>query len=456
MLTTAGEIVVGLAALVAGLMIGRLLRRDAPVSTSQWRAARAELEQRRLRLVALAAEADAVRAARARDLDRIAELQAELDAAGVGRARVDAVGREAAEARRLAADADARALGLADALAAAEATAAGRAEELARAGAELERTASELAAARAEAELVPGLRDDLARVREELAATAAAGDSLRAERDELAGRVDASLARIAELEQVAERVAALEGDLAAARRHGTDQDALLAAQREQLARAREDRELAVASAAELRLRLRDSDATAARVPALDRRVRDLESALAAARQGALVATPAGAATLSTESDVQRFQARLRELDAAAADNARLRERLARVEADLAACRNAAATVPADRPRGLAALPPPDLATGQRLLGRPLAVDDLTVIAGIDGRLAELLGDAGVRTWTDLAAAEPARLRAVLGRAGLDDDAHDPVVWGRQARLLVLGEWEAFRDVRDRAGASSAS
>jgi predicted flap endonuclease-1-like 5' DNA nuclease len=86
---------------------------------------------------------------------------------------------------------------------------------------------------------------------------------------------------------------------------------------------------------------------------------------------------------------------------------------------------------------------PDLAAGEAMIGRSLAVDDLKVVEGIGPKIEQLLNDRGVRTWHDLSVADVDRLRDILQEAGARYRMHDPSTWPQQATLLARGDWEAF-------------
>jgi predicted flap endonuclease-1-like 5' DNA nuclease len=74
-------------------------------------------------------------------------------------------------------------------------------------------------------------------------------------------------------------------------------------------------------------------------------------------------------------------------------------------------------------------------------------DDLKRIEGIGPRISQLLQDAGILTFGQLAAAEVARLREIIADAGLSALA-DPATWPEQAQLAADGDWEALQTLQD--------
>src|SRR5690606_16365904 len=71
-------------------------------------------------------------------------------------------------------------------------------------------------------------------------------------------------------------------------------------------------------------------------------------------------------------------------------------------------------------------------------------DDLTMIEGIGPRIAEdVLADAGIRSFAELAGTPVDRLRELLAAAGSRFAAHDPGTWPEQAALAAKGNFEAL-------------
>lgn len=78
-----------------------------------------------------------------------------------------------------------------------------------------------------------------------------------------------------------------------------------------------------------------------------------------------------------------------------------------------------------------------------VLGRPVDVDDLTVIEGIGPQIADLCHGIGIRTWEEMSTTEVSLLRTMLTDAGQRFKAHDPSTWPQQAALLASGAWAEF-------------
>jgi large subunit ribosomal protein L27 len=79
---------------------------------------------------------------------------------------------------------------------------------------------------------------------------------------------------------------------------------------------------------------------------------------------------------------------------------------------------------------------------------PAAADDLKKIEGIGPKIAELLNNAGITTFTILAGTEVDRLKAILADAGSRYQAHDPGTWPAQAEMAAAGEWDKLKAWQD--------
>jgi predicted flap endonuclease-1-like 5' DNA nuclease len=73
---------------------------------------------------------------------------------------------------------------------------------------------------------------------------------------------------------------------------------------------------------------------------------------------------------------------------------------------------------------------------------PLKPDDLTILEGIGPKTNQLLHEAGIRTFNQLAVTEVSELRAILDPAGLQ--FIDPGTWAAQARLASEGKFDELK------------
>ncbi len=76
-------------------------------------------------------------------------------------------------------------------------------------------------------------------------------------------------------------------------------------------------------------------------------------------------------------------------------------------------------------------------------------DDLTKLEGIGPKIAELLSNAGITTFAQLASAEDAIVQQVLADAGPQFNVHDATTWNEQAALARDGKWDELQALQDR-------
>lgn len=78
---------------------------------------------------------------------------------------------------------------------------------------------------------------------------------------------------------------------------------------------------------------------------------------------------------------------------------------------------------------------------------PVTPDDLKIIEGIGPKIAALLNQAGIQTFSQLAATPTARLDEILTTANLRRLA-DPGTWAQQAALAAANQWDALKRLQD--------
>ena len=76
---------------------------------------------------------------------------------------------------------------------------------------------------------------------------------------------------------------------------------------------------------------------------------------------------------------------------------------------------------------------------------PTPQDDLSLIEGVGPKIAELLAQNGIMTFSDLSTRQPMEISAILGPAF---SAHDPTTWPQQAQMAASGQWDELRAWQD--------
>ncbi len=76
-------------------------------------------------------------------------------------------------------------------------------------------------------------------------------------------------------------------------------------------------------------------------------------------------------------------------------------------------------------------------------------DDLKKIEGVGPKIAGLLNEAGINTFTELAKATPKKLADVLQKAGARFRLAKPDTWQEQAKLAADGKTEELKQLQDK-------
>lgn len=84
---------------------------------------------------------------------------------------------------------------------------------------------------------------------------------------------------------------------------------------------------------------------------------------------------------------------------------------------------------------------PEPAAAPVELGEP---DDLTKIEGIGPKINEILHQAGIRNFADLAETDPEQIKEILKQAGPRFALADPGTWPEQAGYLAVGDLVKFQ------------
>lgn len=77
-----------------------------------------------------------------------------------------------------------------------------------------------------------------------------------------------------------------------------------------------------------------------------------------------------------------------------------------------------------------------------------AKDDLTKIEGIGPKIAELLNNAQINTFAELANTAVSKIEAILSEAGPRFSIHKPDTWPQQAGLAAKGAWDELKSLQD--------
>ncbi len=82
-------------------------------------------------------------------------------------------------------------------------------------------------------------------------------------------------------------------------------------------------------------------------------------------------------------------------------------------------------------------------------------DDLKLIEGVGPKIADLLINAGVITFADLAATPAEKVKEILEAAGSRYTMHDPTTWAAQAELARDGKFDELKELQDKLNGGKA-
>lgn len=80
---------------------------------------------------------------------------------------------------------------------------------------------------------------------------------------------------------------------------------------------------------------------------------------------------------------------------------------------------------------------------------PVEPDDLKKIEGVGPKIEELLNNAGILTYAQLADAESDQLKQILADAGSRYQMADPTSWPAQAKFAATADWDGLTELQDK-------
>jgi large subunit ribosomal protein L27 len=84
-----------------------------------------------------------------------------------------------------------------------------------------------------------------------------------------------------------------------------------------------------------------------------------------------------------------------------------------------------------------------------------AGDNLTKVEGIGPKIKEILWNAGVMTFADLAAKSADEVKEILLAEGTRYNRFDPTTWPAQAKMAAAGEWDKLKEWQDKLDGGKA-
>ena len=112
---------------------------------------------------------------------------------------------------------------------------------------------------------------------------------------------------------------------------------------------------------------------------------------------------------------------------------------------------AASAAPVKQSKPVEVVPPKstfDAVAAKAVFGKKIKEDDLTVVEGIGPKIKELFHNHEVTTWAALASCTVEKCQEVLKSGGKRFEMHKPGTWPRQADLAAKGLWKELNDWQD--------
>ena len=134
-------------------------------------------------------------------------------------------------------------------------------------------------------------------------------------------------------------------------------------------------------------------------------------------------------------------------------------KIAKLEADLEACKSARMFLEGDLKSTKASLAsslasttitllPFDAAAAKTVFGKNIKENDLTVVEGIGPKIQELFHNHQIKTWKALSECTIDKCQSILDSGGERYRIHNPGTWPEQAKLAYEGKWEALLKWQD--------
>ena len=138
-----------------------------------------------------------------------------------------------------------------------------------------------------------------------------------------------------------------------------------------------------------------------------------------------------------------------DLDACRKGKLSLEGDLKSTKASLASSLSAAAAPAAVAPAAsIAASSSFDGAAAKAVFGKKIKEDDLTVVEGIGPKIQELFHNNGVKTWKALSECSIDKCQSVLQSGGDRFKMHKPGTWPKQAKMAYEGKWQELAKWQD--------
>ncbi|MCJ7466652.1 MAG: hypothetical protein MUO53_08165 [Maribacter sp.] len=131
----------------------------------------------------------------------------------------------------------------------------------------------------------------------------------------------------------------------------------------------------------------------------------------------------------------------------------LKERNAKLQADLEACQDKTSKVSIAPVASVTANKAGtsvnfDALAAKTAMGKAVKQDDLKIVEGIGPKISEMFKENGIKTWKALSEVTVARCQEILDSGGNRYKVHDPASWPMQAKMCYEGKWAELAKWQD--------
>ena len=96
----------------------------------------------------------------------------------------------------------------------------------------------------------------------------------------------------------------------------------------------------------------------------------------------------------------------------------------------------------------AATAAPAAVAAPKKAAKAAAGDDLTKIEGVGPQIAQILNNAGITTFAQLAESDAEKIHDLLAAEGGNFATHNPGTWAQQAALAASGQWDELKALQE--------
>lgn len=126
-----------------------------------------------------------------------------------------------------------------------------------------------------------------------------------------------------------------------------------------------------------------------------------------------------------------------------------KERIAELEAELAACRKKTSKGGETKKRTASGFLPFHAEKAKAVFGKTIKNNDLTIVEGIGPKIQGLFHKHHVQSWRGLSEYSVEKCQEILSSGGEQYKLHNPKTWPEQAKLAYEVKWKQLHDWQEK-------